>query len=174
MAVLVKSGKQMKREDRDKKRKLNSLSGGVLVEAGSVVLTDCAFQKLKASDNYDAFMKEKRVSGIRSVDSGGLVALHPLLIDANSEMTFPVALSEMHTVTTIKDVFKIEHTFTTITSAIEKFQLNCEEIGIVGDGYQKVLSAVASVLLEDISWRMVAEESVEQFLKTIKVDIDQV
>jgi hypothetical protein len=174
LAVLMLSGRQIKRKENDKKKRLNTISSDAMVGSNSLVITDGAFQILKASDDYDAYMKEKRVSGIRSADSGGRVALYPLLIDKNSEMTIPVALSEMHIVTTIKDVFKIEHTFTTITSAIEKFELSCKKLGIIDDSFQTALAAVASVFLEDVSWRMVAEESVEHFLKTLKVDIDQV
>jgi hypothetical protein len=172
LAVNVLSVQQLKRKMRDKKAKTSSPSSTSVT--GSVTLTDCVYQALKVSDDYDAYLKERGVAGIRSFDSGGRVSLHPLLIDKDSAITIPAALSEMHIVTTIKDVFSVNHTHSTLVAAIDLFQRNCNAIGLEKGDFETVLANVASLLLEDLSWKIVAEDSCEQLLKTIKVDIDQV
>jgi hypothetical protein len=171
-AAKVLSGQQLKRKERDMKSKLKCHNSNS--RSGSVALSDGVYQALKANDDYDAYLKERGVFGIRSSDSGGRVPLHPLLTDNDPPTALPVALSEMHIVTTIKDVFSINHTHSTLVTAIDLFELNCKTIGIVNEEFQKVLADVASLLLEDISWRLVAEDSCQQSLKTVKVDIDQV
>jgi hypothetical protein len=173
--IMVKSKSQMNRIERDKKPKLGSHKTRSLDGAGAVVLTDSVYQAFIASDDYDIYIANRGVYGVRSPDSGGRVALYPMILDTKSEINMPVALSEMHTVTTIKDVFSVKHTFSTLSSAISLFEENCLAEGITGDTFNITKAAVASKLLEDISWQIVAEECcATQSFKTVKVDIDQV
>jgi hypothetical protein len=176
LEVLVKSRSQLNRLERDTKIKARSSNMGPANGAGAVVLTDSTYQAFRASDDYDDYIAHRGVYGVRSPDSGGRVALYPMLLNASKSKTaMPVALSEMHTVTTIPDVFSVKHTFTTLSSAVHSFRNKCLTEGITGDKYEEMIAAVASKLLEDISWQIVAEECCEtQHFKTIKVDIDQV
>jgi hypothetical protein len=115
--------------------------------------------------------------GIRSVDSGGLVKLFPIISDQDeSSEPIPLTKSEMHVVTENPNVFHIKHSFRTINAAIENFRTKCEESGETPERIDELLGAIASRFLEDISWQLVADSTVnaDHLFKNIQVDIDQV
>jgi hypothetical protein len=106
--------------------------------------------------------------GNRSVDCGGNVAIVPVLSNLDGSVA-DITRSEMHVVTTMPDVFSLKHSFSTLHRAITKLREQCPI-----DDWKEVQGAVASNLLEDVSWRMVEDTPSEHVIKQLKVDIDQV
>jgi hypothetical protein len=168
------SARQIQRKRRDLNDLESERKHNFKPLSGSVQLTEPVFQRFVASDDYEAYLNNRNHFGIKSLDSGGRIAIQPLLVPLNTELTTPISLSEMHIVTTMKDVFKIKHNFSTLSAAINQFKRRCDDDGIIGENFDNILAAVASKLLEDISWQMVAEKPIPHSFKTIKVDVDQV
>jgi hypothetical protein len=106
--------------------------------------------------------------GNRSKDCGGKVAIVPVLSNLDGSVA-DITRSEMHVVTTIPNIFSLEHSFKTLHRAISALRETCP----VAD-WKEVQGAVASYLMEDVSWRMVEDPPCEHVIKQLKVDIDQV
>jgi hypothetical protein len=137
--------------------------------ASAITLPENVASKFLCGADIELLAEKHGRLGIRSKDLGGKTKIIPILTQVTAELNPTITQSEMHIVTRMPNVFKSEHSFTTLANAIRKLRENCPE-----DKVDEIMGAVASRLLEDIGWRVVAEQPESHSIKEISVDIDQV
>jgi hypothetical protein len=111
--------------------------------------------------------------GVRSHNNGGRTKVKPLTV--LQRVSKPTkTMSEMHVVTTVPGVFQQQHSINTVLLAVDKLNDILISHNTSDERIDKIMGAVSSSLLEDISWQLVNSPCVPHRFQSVKVDIDQV
>jgi hypothetical protein len=111
--------------------------------------------------------------GVRSHDNGGRSLTIPLTPVVRVTKRTP-RMSEMHVTMTTPGAFMQQHSIETILFAVDELKQHLLDKQCSAETSNKILGAVSSLLLEDISWQLSDSPVVPHHFASIKVDIDQV
>jgi hypothetical protein len=120
-------------------------------------------------------LKKKGRYGIKSENSGGRVAVVPVSTSKYGSNKKSIPLSEMHVVRDVPEAFMLQHTISTLSTAIDALD---DKLALISkkDVARRIRGAVSATLLTDISWRMVDDDrdTCPHKFKNVQIDIDQV
>lgn len=112
--------------------------------------------------------------GIKSKDSGTLCHVVAMSTSTEFEQKMMDTYISDYYVSKFEKAYETIHTPSTIFSAIEAVNAQLIEMKVDDTRCDEVRGAIADKLMEDVSFQIVAEDSVQQRFQSLKTDIDNV